>query len=380
MKHPRGGDPFITPLESPFYYDSVSSNSEALEKAMQEGANTGYPRYWHGYLVLLKPLLILFDIKEIRLLFQTAFFISLAVLIGLWSCWHGRKGIAASVALVASIILLGGADATATLPIFFSFIIAVLSMIAVTVLMKKSSKAELAQNLISIFLITGACTVYFDFFDNPILTLCFPLSAIVVFSTDRFSMRKMLKLLVICSLVWAVGYGCVWFAKWALATAFTDRNVIQEAVSQAAFRTGIDESAQEYGSSPLLAIAENLQVLGFVKWLLFVAFAIAAIALVIEACKAFRAPQAKPVLVKMLFLGAISLIPFLWFLVVSNHSYIHAGIISYRNMVVSFYCLLMIPAFLGNTIGGVHVQPHESVRELANREDDNEDFSRIEAK
>lgn len=109
------------------------------------------------------------------------------------------------------------------------------------------------------FLTIGALTVYFDFLNNPILTLCLPLSCsfLRLSSTGCLERKNATKTFLVLSVFWVVGYGGLWVAKLLLATVVTGHNVFVEAAEQVMFRSGVGEHASSYGTSPSVAIAQN---------------------------------------------------------------------------------------------------------------------------
>lgn len=58
-----------------------SSPDEGLMHAIAGESNAAYQRYWHGYVTFLRPLLVFFDVKQIRLICQAVFFVLLAAVI-----------------------------------------------------------------------------------------------------------------------------------------------------------------------------------------------------------------------------------------------------------------------------------------------------------
>lgn len=65
-------DPFADAVSSKFYQGS--DPDEGLMHAIAGESNAAYERYWHGYVIFLRPLLVLFNVQQIRLLCQAVFF------------------------------------------------------------------------------------------------------------------------------------------------------------------------------------------------------------------------------------------------------------------------------------------------------------------
>ena len=72
--HPGTGNPVSDAMRNRRYEDSGSNLAQSLNDYANDVTGKEdaryemeYPRYWHGYLVILKPLLLFFDIGEIRM-------------------------------------------------------------------------------------------------------------------------------------------------------------------------------------------------------------------------------------------------------------------------------------------------------------------------
>ena len=72
-------NPFLDAVSSRFYQGS--DPDDGLMHAIAGENNAAYQRYWHGYVTFLRPLLVFFDVKQIRLICQTAFFVLLAAVV-----------------------------------------------------------------------------------------------------------------------------------------------------------------------------------------------------------------------------------------------------------------------------------------------------------
>lgn len=345
-----GGNPFVESLASKNYFLSEDFPA-ALQKAIEGESNHTYPRYWHGYLVFLKPLLVFFNIREIRLLCQVFFFALLALVVGCLSRRSG-SGLGAGVVLTVSFCLFGAAQAAETLPIFSSFALSLMGCLWILFLSKRKiyeRKSNLFSEdfiLLCSFGVFGALTVYFDFLDNPILTLCVPLALYLYLEKHAMTMRRMLKI-GFCSLIgWGAGYGLLWLGKWLLAEVVTGVSVLNIALEQVKFRSGASDLGMPESGGPLKAVMSNFASLGFVRYiLLFVCFC----ALVCVAGLAIRTRIGREdehsghaLIATCIGLILISTVPYLWYMAVSNHSIVHASFITYRTQIGAFFPWLMI--------------------------------------
>lgn len=173
-----GENPFWDSLESSFATRDDFNGIRVLH-ALSDGDDNELKtrhgeRYWHGYLIVFKPLMVLMNTKQIRLLFQTICVALLCLLtIGLYQHMRG-VGVAIALAFAVSVTLFAGWEATITLPVFFSFAVALAACLWAYV-----AKLDWWGLFVG-FAVTAAITVYFDYLDNPFFIFSFPLLILVV--------------------------------------------------------------------------------------------------------------------------------------------------------------------------------------------------------
>lgn len=309
-----------------------------------------YSRYWHGYLVFLKPLLVFLNIYQIRLLSQAAI-LFLLMLVGICLAETlGRFGIFASFALAGSFGIYSVVNAAMTLPLFPSFALSLLGSIYILKFCKlKTSKVA------SCFFVFGALTVFFDFLDNPILTLGMPLCFLILKSfysksesKDENLFRSPLFVEFVSCVFWGLGYGILWAGKWILAFFVYGIDAFKNAFRAIAFRIGKSAEAVNYPSSPYSAIVTNLKTAGSfrIKLILLIALAVVITGIILFIILKIKNQKIQKILETCLALGIVSLLPFVWYAVLNNHSVIHAGIISFRNLLLTMFSGLVLAEFM----------------------------------
>lgn len=337
-------NPVVAALASAEY--KGADPDDGLAHAIEGESNVAYERYWHGYVTFLRPALVAFDIKQIRLLCQILFFALLAVLIVCSTrkiCpWGGAIG----VLLALSYMLFGAAQAAETLPLASSFIISVVASLVVIQLFgtgRRFSTGGIWSEGFAVFLTfmaVGAVTVYFDFLDNPILTFCIP-ATFLFLSLKKSSYRSSLLALVLSALGWCLGYFLLWAAKWVLTDVVVGNGVIESALLQAYYLSGgIDREGVEGG--PAQAILANIRPLGFVKPIMLVSLGLALACLVCAVLRFRNTADSKAAIPLMLALFVISLAPYVWYAVLSDHSIMHAGLMTYRDQIGALFPWLVI--------------------------------------
>lgn len=319
--------------------DPITSLGDALSS--QTPGDAAYARYWHGWLVFVRPLLLVLNLMQIRQLLL----LIVTALITLLGCLLYRCGRSVSAGLVPALAMAAVCFPVICLtPAFsFSFVIALAASCVVCAdrlgggALLRSREPGLGH-LPVFFFVLGAVTVYLDFLDNPIVTLGLPLGVYLFLNREETGARRTALLLVACCALWGVGYLSLWAAKWVISSALTGQDVLAEAFSQVELRVG-NEGNEGEGFTRLDALIRNFSLM-FPAWSLKVLFALAVACAVafVALLRTGRLPRVSPVAPAALVL--VALLPYAWYLVLSNHSYIHWWF-TWRNQAVTVFCLLL---------------------------------------
>lgn len=333
------GNPLVTALSNNEYTEGGNSIERLISAAQGIASgnynieSTSYIRYWHGFLIYLKPLLCFTDIYGLRFLFKIIFFTTLSILCFLLSRYRGGGLLVCGIIL--SYITFGGGEAASCLAFFPSMTIPLLGGLLV-INLKSLSK----QKIFSVFCLLGALINYFDFLDNPILSWGIPASLLIVRAVNQEGMpaKSIASLLLTSFLGWGFAYLFTWIAKLLLAAALIDYDPLRDAMQQATHRINGDvpwlDPQQITPSEAIIHNAIfNMFALGFATLLLTVIVAIA-IKTILNMEKRIPIPV-------ILLILAIGLMPFLWFAVLVNHSLVHV-FIAHRNLILSMFALFLI--------------------------------------
>lgn len=282
---------------------------------------SAYPRYWHGYLVLLRPLLCIFKYKYIKYLSMILCFLLL--------CAAYRKVCElTNTGVGVGMVLAFGMGNLICIPLLMQYMsmyyITILSVLAFCTLYKRNKNFDMGL----FFLVVGSVTNFFDFLTTPLISLGFPLvlALIVCAKEEKHRTRDCFWFGLKQSFLWAAGYGGTWLAKWCIASVVLQKNVLADAMENILYRTGGDAQ-----TGRLAAIGENL-VMMFPKPAVVVVLAVALVWLVLM--KRGHAPAS--FVKKMLPLLCVACYPFVWYLVLSNHSQVH-DYFTYRTLEVTVF-------------------------------------------
>lgn len=177
-----------------------------------------YERYWHGYVVALRPLAIFFNLAEIRLInlgVQLFLFGTFAFLI-----YANAKKI--RYVLVAFLIyfILGPNSLGCNMQFSSIYYVAIISGIAALAFRRFW---EVNGRYVYLFLLSGILTVYIDFLTYPLLAWSVPATVVISMyslggentDTKRNAQKRIVKL-VLSATFWIAGYLIMWVGKWAI--------------------------------------------------------------------------------------------------------------------------------------------------------------------
>lgn len=273
-----------------------------------------YARYWHGYLIYLKPLLLLFSWKQLVILGAALQLFMLTAVVVL-SVRKKQAGL--GIAVLTGFVYMKPVIMAASLTMA---VCSVITLGALLLMLCRHQRIAAKGGYPVMFLMIGILTAYFDFLTYPIVTLGFPLCAYFLFETDDPT-GKGLRKLAGYSFSWGVGYAGMWALKWVIADLTLHTGTIKDALWSILGRTEV------IGGRPRLnggfyTISLNLQEYDFPFYSIgAVLLGIAALAAVLAAVIKKRV---KPALSGVLLFAAIFCIPFVWIIVVQHHSALHA--------------------------------------------------------
>lgn len=298
--------------------DLLNSNQpvNSLAAKYLEGAEldrtVGYARYWHGYLLALKPLLLVMDYGGIRVLnLVIQLMLDCAILILMYK--RGMKKLILPYLLTLGFLMpvaLGKSMQFSTC--FYAFSLSVL------VLLLFKDKWDVRKSCF-LFLGIGIFTAFVDFLTYPVAAFGIP-AAVWFMMRPTESVKEGLKRLLDILFSWGLGYGGMWAGKWVAASILTEHNVIREALSAVLMRVSHDSLSGDNDLSALAAIWKNMKA--FLKTpVTAVAFFFVLVLLILIAYRFLRGGRTG--LGFVLPFCVLVLLPFLWYTATVNHSFIH---------------------------------------------------------
>ncbi len=306
------------PMES-LYEVAVLANDNYTVK--------NYGRYWHGYQVLMRPLLCFFNYSDVR---QINMILQLTLVFGFVGVLAGMKENVLIVPFLGMYVFLSPVSLCSSLQYSPCFYIMMLALYAL--LTGREKLTDTKRNYL--FLLTGVMTAYFDFLTYPFITLGVPLIFYLVLDGNCLpeKQRSSWKNLFLHTLSWGIGYAGMWSSKWVIASVFTGESIIYDAFSQIAYRSGYFTEKHSYYDTLKLNLGVcNTRVI------------LPAVICVTVCIVAFRI--VKQVRIQWSLFPAVgtiifvSLYPFFWYLFTKDHSCCHSYF-TWRELGISVFGIM----------------------------------------
>lgn len=279
-------------------------------------AEAPYARYWHGNTFFFRPWFIMMDFNLVR---WWLFVISTLLMIALFCTYYREAGLLKTLALASGFVATCGFVTQFSMQFFP---VLAITIIASLLIVKKSE----SKNFGMLFFVVGSLTCFFDLLTTPLLTLGLPLAVLLSLKrNDSFQLKDSMMETIKMVLLWGLGFALTFVTKWALATLVLGYNVFADAYDTSLYRLGVEDFTRWD------AVSRNFKMLNLP---MIVIAALALIILMVVRRSGFHWKKA------LLFL-LVGLAPYVWYLVLSNHSYLHWWF-TYRLQAISVVCLFLM--------------------------------------
>lgn len=296
-----------------------------------------YLRYWHGYLILLRPLLAFFDYDHIIFINAIIQIMSTIIL----CCFFWKKGLKDMIVpyLIGYGILM---PVISWQTIQYSSCFYIMTIACLLILLSDERKNATAAPFI--FLVTGILLAYFDLLTYPVITLAVPMAVYLRRNIGK-DITAQLKNIVINSFMWGTGYIGMWFGKGLVTKILMpDINVFGILIENIKHRTS---NSSETGGTFSFGEMLYLNVRRFINSpfiLVAFAFFVFCFARMIIRIKN-KQLTIKEILPIVLIFAIVAIMPFAWYFVTINHSSIHCWYTN-KAMVGSVFAILGVISWL----------------------------------
>lgn len=304
-------------------YNPVGELKDTLNGEVKESFE--YARYWHGYLCVLRPLLLVLNLKLIRILIMI---ILILLAVFFLKNIHKKLGIVYSILFLVGFIGVEYFYMGESIQGCFIFLI---TMIVMNILLRKNANIK---NIPMCFFVIGMITNFFDFLTNPVITLGMPVMLIFLLKQKEkeLGVKETIKIFVKTCIPWIIGYGLTWITKWVLVDVICGKELIRTSMSQVLFRTkGTGQFSVSFAWMINMMyilcqfVIEIIICVGIMVW---------------GVIKNKKHLTHKEFLVKILPYIFIGIMPYIWYSILVDHSSKHS-FFTYRNQILTLISLLI---------------------------------------
>lgn len=317
----KNEDPFISSLDTKYYDGGEQGVNYGFYRTLYgDSPNVDYTRYWHGSVIFLRPLMLVTDIVGIKAAGLGAVLILLAVNIALLirkKHYHIAAGLAFAMVCV-QIWNIG--LSLEYIPVF----LVCLGICPLFILSARSGD----DRLMLLSVISGAMTAFFDFLTVETITILIPLIIVMLIRYDDPEPPKLKENIAFsakCLLGWGIAYLMTFLVKWTAASAATGENKFITAIFSAEERfvgeaesiTGIRLVITSVlaNLSVIFGGSERVEAVNVIVGIAVTAAIFAGLLIITG-----KGRGKSDIIVPLGILGAV---PFLRFMVLGNHSYLH---------------------------------------------------------
>lgn len=331
------GQPLTSVMKSAYYYTNYQNENKNLLDAVlyDYEPNQQYLRYWHGSNAVVRPLLVFLDIRQIYVLNG----ILLAVLV-VWLVMLliKKKAYIPAVGIITGLVI----TASWFVPLSLEYTWTYLLMLLISITAVRLAFSKRWNGMGYCFLIAGMLTAYMDFLSTETLTLTVPLLLVLWIERNRCKEHSFSHAMSISGsavMAWGSGYAGIWIMKWTIASVVLRENVMPYVSGHIAERLGGDIGIGRWRYITG-ALWRNIKCLfpaeyGELGWL-------AAIVLLAAVFYVGYVYRKKDICQNYIFLYmAVGMIPYIRYLVLHNHSYLHF-FFTYRAQMAGVAAAVMI--------------------------------------
>lgn len=314
---------FIDPINGDVFH---TSELYQLINGKDMQVSYEYARYWHGYMIILRPLLTIFNIVKIRNI-STILLIFMGI-----SCFYliyKRIDLLTSIAFVVgflgcSFFMVG--QSLSEIPVFIvTFVLSIILLL----------KEDINNNIGLLFFCAGSIVGFADLLTEPIISLFIPITLYFLLNQkEELSLKDIVKRYLFLCIIWGIGYALTWMSKWIIVDIIKNRGMFKQSLQQIIIRSK--------GTNPIL-YRDILSKINYLSSNLCLYIFICVPSIIVSIIYAII--KKMPINIKILPYIVNSIIPFVWYFLIKNHSWLHP-FFAYKLLAISIINILVIYIYI----------------------------------
>ena len=279
--------------------------------------NQEYMRYWHGSIIFIKPLLIFLNLVQIQNLNAGILLIMELILIIMLL---KRKQFALCIAYVLGLLATSFWIVPRSLEYTWCYML--MNIISIIAIILKDDDKKLNK----LFFISGILICYFDFLTAETLTILVPMLMVLAIrfkENKEFSLKENFTFIIKSLFTWGIAYSLMWVSKWVLASIILGKSAIPYVFGKAQRRINgplYNKSDDDMYKGVILRnilIMYPINIVKQVNKLILPAIVYFITQVLIIDYKNIKKRNFAIILL------VVAIIPYIRYLVLANHSYLH---------------------------------------------------------
>lgn len=322
-----------------YHYDLSNNETWLTEESLKQFSQYGeegmflreYSKYWHGYLVWLKPLLMCFSWKTAETVWMVLQILLLLFVVAF--SFYKKQG-SLGLGLIVALLFMKPVSIWISFAMCVCWGIVVFAVLGLLIWYQKLERKKEQENY---FLLIGILTSYMDFLTYPIVTLGIPLCLYLVLNQEEHMtcLRRLIKVFWM-GVLWAVGYIGMWGMKWVCAELLCQSGTLRNAVWSVIYRTTPLDGHQ----SAFSGISRTVDAIfsQYDSEVYAIGFGILLVATLLSIVWCMIKARDLDWSITLVCLSVVALLPFAWLVVTQNHTAIHC-VFTFRIMGVTIFAL-----------------------------------------
>jgi len=317
-------------LEKAIYvpHEDLGSHNKAVQRFVEkysdlnhkQGKSVTYERYWHGYLVLLKPLYFLMNYGTIRRIMgyiQVCIIISIIVIVTQRGKWMY------SIPVTMSYLFLNPHALADSLQYNSMFMLSYLYLLFILL---NNSYFALRKNWGYAFFVVGCLASYFDYLTYPLLSYGIAITFLITEYQD--CVKSDLVEIIRCGILWAMGYVIMWGMKWGINLIFSCGKFLDQLLNIIVFRAVGGGLGEKY--THISVLIDEIYYYNFHMYFVVIVFCVICM---LRKYKKFRSD----LIVMAVPYVLISMLPVIWDQLIISHAFFHN--FTYRKYGVTIFAI-----------------------------------------
>lgn len=308
-------------MEARYYSEHGDDDYENkdLNKMVEKGLepNQEYMRYWHGSIIIIKPLLMFFNLEQMQK-FNGAILIIMEIT--LIVILLKKKQYQVCIAYILGLLATSFWIVPKSLE--YTWVYMLMNIISIIAIILKDKPSKLNK----LFFISGILTCYFDFLTAETLSILVPIIMVIAIrfkENKEFCLKENMIFIIKSIFTWGIAYSFMWLAKWCIASVILQKSALPYVIGKASRRINgalYEKTKFDMYIGAILRNVLTLFPINIVKKATKLIYPFLIYLIIQVLMIDYKNKNKRNLLILLLIIG---ILPYIRYLILANHSYLH---------------------------------------------------------